>query len=126
MADLISGRFVDREAGELEGDLVEVSEEDLKNYVQGHYGRLTSRQLAFLKSCEEDPLNEKWEARHADCIFVPPDAFFEFLFTHFPAWEPWEKNYQDLRDRVGPHPLTTLHLHLHLPQPQPEASALKS
>lgn len=101
---LISGKFIDRENDDVR-ELPEVSKEDIGNYLDGNWDRLTRHQIALLKECEEDPEGIMWKREHAHYIYCDPDWFFGILFACFPSNQTWEENYQSLRRIVGPEPL---------------------
>jgi len=106
---LISGKFIDRR-NDGARVLPDISDEDIRNYLEGNWNLLTRHQIAFLKEIEEDPDSIKWNREHAHYIYCDPEWFFGVLFVHFPCEQSWEENYQALRRLVGPEPLDYLNV----------------
>lgn len=88
-------------------------EEDaaIRNYLDGNYAELTCEEVAFFRSCEEDPNGVRWEAEHAGMMSEEVDELdFNGLVFIYDIGRTFEEGKEILLRMVGPHPITPLTL----------------
>lgn len=78
-------------------------------YLAGEYDKLTALEVEFLRSCETDPNNIKFDQAHAGVLSeeVEPMDFYGLIFI-YDLGSSFEEGKKILLDKVGPRPVTPL------------------
>lgn len=92
-------------------DSQEEEREAIRNYLRGNFAALTCEEVAFFRSCEEDPNGVRWEADHAGMMSEEVDELdFNGLVFIYDLGRTFEEGKEILLRMVGPHPITPLTL----------------
>lgn len=83
----------------------------IRNYLCGNFAALTCEEVAFFRSCEEDPYGFRWEADHSGMMSDDVDEldFNGLVFIH-DIGRTFEEGKELLLRMVGRHPITPLTL----------------
>ena len=92
-------------------DSREEEREAIRNYLRGNFAALTCEEIAFFRSCEEDPKGIRWKADHAGMMSEEVDELdFNGLVVIHDLGRTFEEGREILLRKIGPRPITPLTL----------------